>query len=227
MRHAIVTDSRGFTLVELLVAMAVMMGMMAAAFSLFVAQDKAYFTQNAIAETQQNTRIALDLISREIRMAGYAPYGGNFGFTSPTVYGVTYQSVTFTMDLDRDGIVDPNETITYQLVDDATDPNNPRGRLVRTQGGVTVTVADYLLRSTDLISGVAAPGLLIEYFDYDPLTGSKTSGDSFVAITLRARTQNEDPNLTDAVSGFNLLGTAADGVCRVRTLTTVVDRRRT
>lgn len=221
MRHHILTNPRGFTLVELLIAMAVMMGMMAAAFSLFVAQDKAYFTQNAIAETQQNARIAMDLISREIRMAGYAPSGGTFGFTTKSA-----QSMTFTMDLDRDGILDANETVTYQLVDDVTDPNNPRGRLVRTQGNVTVTVADFLLRSTDQINGVTAPGLLITYFDYDPLTGSKTTGDSFVEITIRARTQNEDPNLTDAVNGFNLRGTASDGVCRVRALISGVDRRR-
>ncbi len=223
MRYCVIsTNQKGFTLVELLVAMAVMMGMMAAAFGLFVVQDKAYFTQDAIAETQQNARIALDLMSREIRMAGYAPNGGTFEFKSKLA-----QSVTFTMDLDRDGIVDANETVIYQLVDDATDPDNPRGRLVRTQGNVAVTVADYLLRSTDQINGVAAPGLFIEYFDYDPIIHSTTPGDSFVVITIRARTRNEDPNLTDAVNGFNLRGSASDGVCRVRTLTTGVDRRRT
>jgi prepilin-type N-terminal cleavage/methylation domain-containing protein len=62
---------KGFTLVELLVAMAISGIVVAAVYTAFVTQQKSYTVQNQVAETQQNARVGLDLIAREVRMAGY------------------------------------------------------------------------------------------------------------------------------------------------------------
>jgi prepilin-type N-terminal cleavage/methylation domain-containing protein len=62
---------KGFTLVELLVAMAISGIVVAAVYTAFVTQQKSYTVQDQVAETQQNARVGLDLIAREVRMAGY------------------------------------------------------------------------------------------------------------------------------------------------------------
>ena len=62
---------KGFTLVELLVAMAISGIVVAAVYTAFVTQQKSYTIQDQVAEAQQNARVGLDLIAREVRMAGY------------------------------------------------------------------------------------------------------------------------------------------------------------
>ncbi|MCX5885420.1 MAG: prepilin-type N-terminal cleavage/methylation domain-containing protein, partial [Proteobacteria bacterium] len=57
---------KGFTLVELLVAMAISGIVVAAVYTAFVTQQKSYTVQDQVAETQQNARVGLDLIAREV-----------------------------------------------------------------------------------------------------------------------------------------------------------------
>lgn len=64
-------SEKGLTLVELLIAMAISGIVVAAIYTAFVTQQKSYTIQDQVAETQQNARVALDLITREVRMAGY------------------------------------------------------------------------------------------------------------------------------------------------------------
>jgi type IV pilus assembly protein PilW len=67
----------GFTLVEVLAAVAILTIAMAAVFSTFDFQQKSYTTQSRIAEMQQNLRLAEVYLDRDIRMAGYGiPSGG-------------------------------------------------------------------------------------------------------------------------------------------------------
>jgi prepilin-type N-terminal cleavage/methylation domain-containing protein len=63
--------NQGFTLVELLVAMAIATVILTAIFSTFKSQQDSYVVQNQLAMTQQNVRGAMQLISRDIQMAGY------------------------------------------------------------------------------------------------------------------------------------------------------------
>ena len=60
----------GFTLVELLIAMTIGLIILAALSSTFLMQRKAYDVQEQIVEMVQNARAAMDMMSREIRMAG-------------------------------------------------------------------------------------------------------------------------------------------------------------
>lgn len=65
------TKERGVTLIELLVAMAVSGVLIAAIYTTFVTQQKSYTVQDQVAEAQQNARVGLDMMVREVRMAGY------------------------------------------------------------------------------------------------------------------------------------------------------------
>jgi len=77
---------KGFTLVELLVAMAVASVVAMSGFALFSASNWSYQVQESVGEAQQNARIAMDRMARDIRMAGYGLPGYSysiFGFDSP------------------------------------------------------------------------------------------------------------------------------------------------
>jgi type II secretory pathway pseudopilin PulG len=69
----------GFTLVELLIAMALSMVVLGAAFSAFTYQDKSYRGQAQVTEMQQNLRAAADLIAQDLQMAGYGLPSGSVG----------------------------------------------------------------------------------------------------------------------------------------------------
>jgi len=69
----------GFTLLELLIAMALSLVVLGAAFSAFTYQDKAYRNQGQVTEMQQNLRAAADLIAQDLRMAGYGVPAGAVG----------------------------------------------------------------------------------------------------------------------------------------------------
>jgi len=60
----------GFTLVEMLIAMTIGLIIMAALSSTFFMQRKIYDVQDQVVEMVQNARVAMDMMTREIRMAG-------------------------------------------------------------------------------------------------------------------------------------------------------------
>jgi type IV pilus assembly protein PilW len=62
---------QGFTLVELLVAMAISLVVMGAIFLTFKSQQDSYIIQDQITATQQNLRSAMYILTRDIQMAGY------------------------------------------------------------------------------------------------------------------------------------------------------------
>ena len=61
---------RGFTLVELLVVIAIFSIVMTAIYSVFVRANRVYISQEEVVAAQQEARSALDILGREIRMAG-------------------------------------------------------------------------------------------------------------------------------------------------------------
>lgn len=113
---------KGFTLVELMIAVAISGVILTAIYQMFIGQRRAYSLQNEVAEIQQAVRACETIMVREIRMAGYKVQEVDIRFDVPgTVFTdgekeafeeATSQSVAFTSDVDGDGKV---ETIRYYL----------------------------------------------------------------------------------------------------------------
>lgn len=61
----------GFSLVEVMAALAILGIAMTAAYAAFRFQHSSFTVQNHVAEAQQNLRAALEVLSRDIRLAGY------------------------------------------------------------------------------------------------------------------------------------------------------------
>ncbi len=103
------TKKQGFTLVELMVALAISSIVVAAMYSAYTDLQSVNHDQTLIVEMQQNLRAGLDTITREIRMAGYDPdkkWGA--GFTNATATSVSF-TINDVDDEDGDGIEDDGD----------------------------------------------------------------------------------------------------------------------
>ncbi len=70
---AIADNPKGFTLVELLLAMGAGLIVMIAIFAAYQNHQRSHVTQQLVVDMQQNARAAMSLMKREIRMMGYDP----------------------------------------------------------------------------------------------------------------------------------------------------------
>jgi type IV pilus assembly protein PilW len=175
MQYCKLRNITGFTLTELMVAMAIGMVVLSAVTTTFMAQVRFYNAQEQINEMQQNARGALDVITRELKMAGYKPNGGTFD-------GVTYSvsQLMIQADLDGNGGISTsssaNEQITY-----AYDSTNKR--ITRKMGTGTVeALADNITAFT------------FSYLDSSGATTTTSSSIRQVAISITAVTTKPDPN---------------------------------
>jgi type IV pilus assembly protein PilW len=66
------TKIRGFSLVELMVAITIGLIILAAVSAVFVSSKRSYSTQDRLARLQENARFAMQFMTRDIRMAGYS-----------------------------------------------------------------------------------------------------------------------------------------------------------
>ena len=115
-KFAIKHRPNGFSILELLIVLAIMSIVGGAAYSIFATLTMSYTTQNVAAKTQQGLRIGVDTIARDIRMAGLDPLK-SAGAKIVTADSTTIQ---FTSDKNLDGDVDDSsEDITYALSGDA------------------------------------------------------------------------------------------------------------
>ena len=73
MMNSITTSQKGFSLLELMVAMAIASVLMAGIYTFYHNQLKTHITQQEMVDMQQDARAAMYMMTREIRMAGYDP----------------------------------------------------------------------------------------------------------------------------------------------------------
>jgi len=84
----VIANRNGFTLVEVLVAMAIGAMVVTAAYSLFFTSNRTSMVQEELSEAQQNARVAMERLARDIRTAG-------FGLPEPP-FSLTIDGTTFT-----------------------------------------------------------------------------------------------------------------------------------
>ena len=177
-------SSKGLTLIELLVALMIGMIVLGALTTTFILQRKAYSTQEQVVEMTQTARAAMEMIGREVRMAGYysptVPMQRNYA-TAPNFVGIPVSSsrLEILSDLTGDGATDDmNEHIIYTY-------DYAKQMIRRNSGGGAQPFAENIQAFT---------------FEYLDAAGSPVSRDSAVRkikITITARTVKPDPDHPD------------------------------
>jgi len=73
MRYAQLRSQDGFTLVEMMVAISIFLLILVGVFQVFDPSNRAYLNSQHKLGVQQNGRVAMDTIVRQLRMTGYFP----------------------------------------------------------------------------------------------------------------------------------------------------------
>jgi len=104
------SQSEGFTLIELLIALLISSLLVTGLYSVFYSQNRVYAIEAQVTQLGQNVRSAIDIMSREIRLAGYRAPGSTFnGIATATSTGIRVLA-----DLDQNGnTLGANEDLTY------------------------------------------------------------------------------------------------------------------
>jgi type IV pilus assembly protein PilW len=119
----LVQKKSGFTLVELMVTLALSSIVLTMMYQVYNSQLKSHQTQQEFVEMQQNLRASLYLMERGIRMAGHGPNGG---VADPAITIAQVDNIAFAMDISggttlepSDGdTADPGEQMNYYLAGD-------------------------------------------------------------------------------------------------------------
>jgi type IV pilus assembly protein PilW len=225
-RQNCIQSNHGFTIIELLVAMAVALLAMGAIYSTFLNQQKSYVVQQETAAMHQNIRAASFYMEKEIRMAGCDPTGtANAGITAGEAKA---DSIRFTEDVtdgaggNPDGdVTDSNEDITYSL-----DGNR---NLIRTDNnsGVSGVMVAQNIDAIDFVYLAADSSVLNDYTLPSPNTGNVPAGSEgqirSVEITIVARTghntlasPNNRPYFNQRLRTIFVPGSQDDNVSRRR-----------
>lgn len=180
--------NRGFTLVELLVAISISAIIMTAVYAAYNSQQKSYVIQEELAALQQNLRVAMFYMSNQIREAGCNPTIDK-GVNRPRMLTADVDEINFTSDItgmpngDADGDTgDSYENVTYSLYTSdgiqklgvkrtATDTNQPVIENVDAlnfvyldaSGNITTTLAN--IRSVEVTIVVRASREDLDYTD--------------------------------------------------------------
>jgi Tfp pilus assembly protein PilW len=120
----------GYTLIELVVVLAIFMTIVTALVSLFTSGAKAELDMNRRFEAQQNARLALDRMRRELHCSS--------GITATA--GTPVSSITVALPSQCPSSGGSAISVVY----DASFVSANRYRIRRTVGGATVVIADYI-----------------------------------------------------------------------------------
>ncbi|MEW6220273.1 MAG: PilW family protein [Thermodesulfobacteriota bacterium] len=183
-RHPIA--SAGFTIVELMVALALTFVACGGIYMSYVTYSSAGDAQEEMLAMQQNGRIALSRLAKDLRMAGFDPTGD--ADAGITLAGSS--QITFTMDLNEDGdLADTGEDLTYSVVGGELDRND------NTVVGET----------RSLVDGVDAIDFV--YLDQDGAVTADLNEIRTVRVSILVRTINPDATVNDTTTYLNSSGT--------------------
>jgi len=110
-------EGGGFTLVEVVLALALSTLTIGVIYQLYLSQYQKQVVRENILDMQQQARAALDLVSRELKMAGFDPRGVNRdALKGNDFFGIAFDSseLRIKADLDGNGVpTDSHESIVY------------------------------------------------------------------------------------------------------------------
>jgi type IV pilus assembly protein PilW len=177
MRHFSALSSRpdrGATLAELLITLALMGVILAGVTTSFVSQRKAMAVQSQRGLLIQQAQAALELLTRELRLAGTNPTGATF---TPVTYSTAQLEIR--ADLNGNGTTsDANEHLLYAY-------DEPNKRITRDAGGGAQPLVENIQTFT---------------FQYLDSAGNPTTLSSAIRqlqISITAQTAAPDPQYKD------------------------------
>jgi len=153
---------QGFSLIELVIGMAIFLLVLLAVYQLFDTGSATYRSGQRKVDVQQNARVALDEVVRQVRMAGYFPENYNTDATdnlvNPRVIHVaTSTGLAVYGDLDgsctTDPCVPPNSSNVFLYCLSTDKPN--RKVYVRRVKGATGAVSSYTCAGGDILAELA------------------------------------------------------------------------
>lgn len=103
--------NKGFSLIELIIAMAISTTVLSGIVAVFHKQVVSHNTERLMVSMQQNVRAAASFMERDIRMARYDPRG----FSGAAILVANEGQLSYQTDRNENGIIDADETITYAL----------------------------------------------------------------------------------------------------------------
>lgn len=123
------SQCQGFTLIEILIALAISGIIMTGVYTTYMSQQKSYIIQNQIVNMHQGLRAGFYIMTREIRMAGYDPQMTN----NYKIIRADENGFGFDADLNNDGgTPGSGESFLYEIYDG--------DKLRRTPGGSAVVL---------------------------------------------------------------------------------------
>lgn len=186
----IIYDSKGLTLVELMIVLVLTMLLMATVYMTYQIQKTTSDVQHQVASVQQNLRAVLDIMARDVRQAGCDPSLKSNAGIIPSQSGPSMLS--FTMDLNEDGDTadtNPDEQVSYSL----------SGMTLRRNGidlayNVTTLGFTYYDRNDAMITPTDSGGTALTTTEADSVRD--------VEISIRIRSDKVDPGTGDHIERF-------------------------
>ena len=167
----------GFSLVEMVIALGLSLVTVSAVYTLYVSELRAQLVREDKLEMQQQARVVMDVVSREILMAGYDPRGVNRDVdVINDFFGITYDPSRLVIKADLNGnglIADANESIVF--VFDASTHT-----LRRNTGGGNQPFGENI------------QSFFVEYFDQEGISTIDSTKIRQVKIIVTARTGGPD-----------------------------------
>lgn len=201
-------NTAGFTLVELMVAMAIATLVLAAIYAAFNAQMRRYTTEQQVVEMQQNIRAAMYLLKKDLRLAGYSPADPpvNAGFVADFLsFGAPHDGcgavtdasdIAFTMDSNENGVIDGGSS--FELIAYRHDPTNMWLERYDAVTGTWQRVAEKIQSLTFTYRRVDDSVIAT------PVTGSNLQDIRYVNITIQATSGQRAMQLSDKVKCRNM-----------------------
>jgi type IV pilus assembly protein PilW len=162
MKTRSILNKNGVSLIELLVALVICGIVMAGAYRFFITQNKVYTVHDQAIEAQQNVRLAMEILLRDLRMAGYDDDSINstITITNPIIGPFRDDSIT----------------ISYEYYDKTTSQYQ-----IHTVAYRRETNPSRLIRQLTINEVAGSPDVLLENVDDFKLTyGININGDGEV-----------------------------------------------
>ena len=227
---------RGYTLIELMVALTIGLLLTVTVAQIFLGSRRTYATTDDLARMQENMRYTHDVMNRIVRMAGYMAYPGNLQTDIDDIKGVFPASRPALAGTDGDSgstsAVSNPDTLTVAFQGTGSDAGVADGEttdcLGNPVGPSTIAVNTFSIdpatKSLVCSNGTATTVLVSDVENMQVLYGEETSGDfavdkyvpftasvemnkvMSVRIALLFRTPNQNVRSTPDTSQYQLLG---------------------